>query len=61
MKANDIVFIECILLIMVYLITAWKEKKFNLSKWSNDDVDIGLVAFLICNGFFMLYLITQAA
>jgi hypothetical protein len=60
MQANDIFFIEGILLVVVYLVTAWKEKKFKLSKWSNDDIDIGAVAFLICNGLFLLYLITQA-
>jgi ABC-type multidrug transport system permease subunit len=59
MQVNDIFFIEGILLVVVYLVTSWKEKKFNLSKWSNDDIDIGAVAFLICNGLFLVYLTTQ--
>jgi hypothetical protein len=59
MKAQDIFFIESVILILVYLTITWKEKKFNPTTWTTEEIEISGVAFLLSNALLFLYILTQ--
>lgn len=59
MKTTDIFFIEAIMLILVYTVTACKERKYNIFKWTGDEIDGAGIGFILSNALFLLYLITK--
>jgi hypothetical protein len=49
MRTQDIFFIEAITLIVIYFTLGMSQKKFNLKKWKNEDIDNTVLAFIIVN------------
>lgn len=49
MRSQDIIFIEAIILIVIYFTLGMSQNKFNLKRWKNEDIDNTVLAFIIVN------------
>ena len=55
MSTQDIFFIEAITLISIYITIGMGQRKFNLKKWKDEDIDNTVLAFIIVNVLLLVH------